>query len=79
MKNADTISITVTATDGRTTPTTDTFIITFKDSITKPILANPLPEYIEFNGSGDKSYTIPAGTFSDPTSNGITHSNFGRW
>ncbi|WP_148571735.1 VCBS domain-containing protein [Aliarcobacter cryaerophilus] len=73
MKNADTISITVTATDGRTTPATDTFIITFKGSITKPILANPLPEYIEFNGSGDKSYTIPAGTFSDPTSNGITY------
>ena len=73
MKNADTISITVTATDGRTTPATDTFIITFKDSITKPILANPLPEYIEFSGSGDKSYTIPANTFSDPTSNGITY------
>ncbi|MFY4787916.1 VCBS domain-containing protein [Aliarcobacter butzleri] len=69
MVDGDTISITVTATDGRTTPATDTFIITFKDSITKPILANPLPEYIEFNGSGNKEYSIPTDTFSNSLAN----------
>jgi|GEM_PF-6079255 len=69
LNDGDTLSITVTATDGRTTPASDTFIITFKATITKPVIQNPLPEYIEFAGSGIKSYVMPVDTFSNPVSN----------
>lgn len=74
LNDGDTISIKVTATDGRTTPASDTFIITFKGILTKPAITKPLPEYIEFIGAGEKSYTIPENTFSDPKNGTLTYS-----
>lgn len=73
MSDGNSISITITAGDGRTTPATDTFDIIFKATPTKPTITNPLPEYIEFIGSGSKSYAIPLDTFSDPHNSVLTY------
>ncbi|HSG62875.1 MAG TPA: Ig-like domain-containing protein, partial [Pseudomonadales bacterium] len=71
--NGQSISIKVSATDGRNTPATDTFDLTFSETPTKPQVANPMAD-ITLSGAGNKSFAIPAGTFSDPNGDTFTYS-----
>lgn len=70
-QDGSSISLKVTATDGRTTPASDEFNITFKAALTQPAVTNPIQQLI-FDGHGVKSYTFASDTFTPRAGNPIT-------
>jgi len=72
MANGSSLSIRVTASDGRTTPVSDDFELSFSAAPTLPQVLNPIPD-VTFNGSGVLSYTVPETTFKDPNNDAFTY------
>ncbi|MDA7827197.1 DUF4347 domain-containing protein, partial [Rhodobacteraceae bacterium] len=66
------LTIRVTASDGRNTPVSDDFELNFSATPTKPQVAHPLDD-VTFDGAGAKTFTVPADTFSDPNGDAFTY------
>jgi formylglycine-generating enzyme required for sulfatase activity len=66
------ITLRVSASDGRTTAVSDDFVISFVTTRTAPSVANPIANQV-FDGDGTKSFVVPSNTFSDPNNATITY------
>lgn len=66
------LTLRVTASDGRSTAVSDDFTITFVTTRTAPSVANPIANQV-WDGAGDKSFIVPTNSFSDPNNAAITY------
>ena len=70
--DGSTLAIRVSATDGRTTPVSDDFTITFSATVTAPGVTNPIANQV-FDGAGTKTFTVPVNTFTDPNAAALSY------
>ncbi|MBF0627152.1 MAG: tandem-95 repeat protein [Magnetococcales bacterium] len=69
--NTQPLNLRVTARDGQNASASSTFALSFSNANDTPVVANPLTTQV-WSGSGNKSFQVPATTFSDADRDTLT-------